>query len=189
MNLKKLIMKNMKILLICSVMVTTPTLHINESAPILSSTVYKKVLVKPVNRGKIKRFMKDIAKSESNNDYGAVSKRGHLGRYQFSPKTIKFLGNEVNDSVFLSSPKTQDQIMVQYMKYNRKILIKYIEEWDGKLFGNEIITESGILAAAHLVGPGGVKKFFNGDRKVKDGNGVYLSEYLTKYSGYDLQLN
>jgi hypothetical protein len=49
------------------------------------------------------------------------------------------------------------------------------------------ITESGILAAAHLAGPGNVKKFLrsNGTRSFNDGFGTSIKHYFKKFAGYD----
>jgi hypothetical protein len=50
------------------------------------------------------------------------------------------------------------------------------------------VTESGILAAAHLAGAGNVKKYLRsyGENDVEDAYGTSISEYLEKFSGYDL---
>ena len=52
----------------------------------------------------------------------------------------------------------------------------------------DVITESGILAAAHLAGPGNVKKFFKKGVEFKDGNGTKMTSYLTQFSGYELNI-
>ena len=50
----------------------------------------------------------------------------------------------------------------------------------------ELVTESGLLAAAHLGGAGSVKKWFRTGKVRKDGNGVKITTYMTKFSGYKL---
>lgn len=60
-----------------------------------------------------------------------------------------------------------------------------------QIFGKKIrgisITESGILAAAHLGGPGSVKRFLksNGNRRSTDDFGTSISEYMQDFAGYD----
>ena len=49
------------------------------------------------------------------------------------------------------------------------------------------ITDSGILAAAHLAGPGNVKKFFRKGYEFKDGNGTKMTSYLQRFSNYKLE--
>jgi hypothetical protein len=50
-----------------------------------------------------------------------------------------------------------------------------------------MITESGILAAAHLGGTGSVRKFLksNGKYKCKDQYGSSVQHYLRIFSGYE----
>ncbi len=137
---------------------------------------------------KMALFLRAIGKAESGNNYEAVNRYGHLGRYQFHPKTINTLGYDVDDSTFLSTPHLQDKVMLDYMRYNKRILKRYIKKWNGKIINDRIITESGILAAAHLVGPGGVIKYFDNGIDSSDGNGVRVSKYLHKFSGYKIKI-
>jgi hypothetical protein len=133
-------------------------------------------------------FLEKISKRESSNRLKVISKNGHMGKYQFSPKTLTWLG--YNDyEKFLNSSDLQDEVMIKYLKKNKKILHRYINKWDNKVLNGKLITESGILAAAHLVGPGGVIEFFKTMEEVVDGNGVKISEYLFKFSGYNLLLD
>ena len=50
------------------------------------------------------------------------------------------------------------------------------------------ITESGILAAAHLSGPGNVKKYLRGTGKedFKDALGTSISYYMNYFKNFDL---
>ena len=50
---------------------------------------------------------------------------------------------------------------------------------------NIIITESGLVAGAHLKGLGGVKQFLKGNDNV-DALGTKISEYIEKFAGYEL---
>jgi hypothetical protein len=66
-------------------------------------------------------------------------------------------------------------------------LRKDIERFEGEIIGGILITESGIIAAAHLAGPGNVKKFlrsFGGHNK-SDAYGSSVRYYMKKFSGYD----
>lgn len=133
-------------------------------------------------------FLKLISQKESNNRLGVVSKRGHLGLYQFHPKTLKQLGMDVTVQKFLKNRDLQDKAMLSYLKQNKKVLKNEIEKYSGKNLNGKIITESGILAAAHLSGPQSVKNFLKYGKDRSDGNGVKISYYLIKFSGYDLIL-
>lgn len=139
-------------------------------------------------KGGLTKFLNVISKRESRGRSDVVSKNGHLGKYQFSSKTLEWIGFEVGIDEFLKSPKMQDDAMIKYLKVNKKILRRIIKKWDKRYINENQITESGILAAAHLVGPGGVIDFFNKGIMVTDSSGVKITDYLFKYSGYDLGL-
>ena len=49
-----------------------------------------------------------------------------------------------------------------------------------------LVTESGLLAAAHLGGQGSVKKWFRNGKITQDGNGVKITHYMQKFGGYNL---
>ena len=54
--------------------------------------------------------------------------------------------------------------MKKLLLYNKKHLQKYINRFDGQVINGILVTESGLLAAAHLGGAGSVK---NGLEQVK----------------------
>ena len=71
----------------------------------------------------------------------------------------------------------------------QKKLLKYIKLYEGETVHGILITESGILAAAHLAGPGRVRKFFRRGSEFKDGFGTSMTSYLKEFSGYDLKVD
>lgn len=134
-------------------------------------------------------FLDAIGHRESSNRYDVVNGWGYMGKYQFGKKTLKALGYDVSKKEFLNSPYLQEQAMLDLLNHNKKILNNYIEYWDGKTINGKVITESGILAAAHLAGPGNVKRYLKKGKDFKDGNGTKLTSYLTQFSGYKLNLD
>lgn len=134
-------------------------------------------------------FLDAIGHRESSNRYDVVNGWGYMGKYQFGKRTLKALGYDVSKKEFLSSPYLQEQAMLDLLIHNKKILNNYIEYWDGKKINGKVITESGILAAAHLAGPGNVKRYLKKGKDFKDGNGTKLTSYLTQFSGYKLNLD
>lgn len=128
-----------------------------------------------------------LAFKESQGKYDVVNSLGYMGKYQFGKATLKGLG--VNDSVnFLQDPILQEEVFLKYVKYNYKSLSPYIKKYAGKKIGGVVVTESGILAAAHLSGAAGVKKFLatNGNEGKKDAYGASIRSYMTMFAGYDL---
>lgn len=149
-----------------------------------------KVSPKPKFKGKLPAFLHQIGKSEGLGSYETVSRAGYLGMYQFHPRTLAYIGVDVTPDEFLTNPELQDSVMVEYMRMNARGLDKVIKYYSGKEVNGVYITKAGILAGAHLVGPGGVLAFFRPDKydyKTVDGNGVHVSVYMTKFAGYDLR--
>ena len=70
---------------------------------------------------------------------------------------------------------------------NKYELQEYINFYEGKVVDGVKITESGILAAAHLGGTGSVKRFLesNGKRKCKDEYGTSIKNYMRDFGGYE----
>ena len=145
--------------------------------------------IKPIEINQTEMFLNAIGHRESTNRYDVVNKWGYMGKYQFGRKTLKNLGYEISKEEFLNSPHIQEKAMLDLLEHNKNILQSYIDYWDGKIINGVEITESGILAAAHLAGPGNVKKYFQKGKNFKDGNGTKLTSYLTQFSGYDINLD
>ena len=123
---------------------------------------------------------------ESQNKYHKVNTLGYMGKYQFGKETLKSIG--ISDSArFLSNPRLQEKAFVTLLSRNKYILQDYIKKYEGKVVSNIKITESGILAAAHLGGAGSVIKFFksNGERRVKDEYGTSVRSYLKEFAGFE----
>jgi hypothetical protein len=150
-------------------------------------------------KGDLYVFLNAMAERESNNNPHVVNRFGYMGKYQFGGKTLWGLGRrfKVTRAEFLGDVELQDRAMMMYLKDNRARLREIIVEYDGNWYNGIYITESGILAGAHLIGPYGVMAYFNPDYRIvrngrtvrprlKDGNGTSVEEYLETFSGYVL---
>jgi len=133
-------------------------------------------------------FLFAIGHQESGNRYFIVNRYGYMGKYQFGKSTLKTLKIKVTKEAFLNSPDLQEYAMQQLLKYNKKKLQKYIDKFDGQIINGILITESGLLAAAHLGGAGSVRKWFRNGKIKKDGNGVKITTYMQRFSDYTLYL-
>tara|TARA_X000001316_G_scaffold3035_2_gene544 strand:+ start:93 stop:674 length:582 start_codon:yes stop_codon:yes gene_type:complete len=131
-------------------------------------------------------FLHSIGERESSNRYDVVNSYGYMGKYQFGKATLRGLGYRVTQEEFLNSPDLQEKAMLDLLQHNKNKLSKYIEKYDCSFLNGIYITESGILAAAHLAGPGNVKKFFKRGRDFHDGYGTSMTSYMIKFSGYKL---
>ena len=134
------------------------------------------------------KFLDDLGFRESSNNYHAVNQFGYLGKYQFGRKTLDALGYEnVTNRQFLENHSIQEEAMYALLNHNRKILRRQISKYVGQTIAGVYITESGLLAAAHLAGPGNVKKFLRKGYEFKDGNGTKMTSYMVKFSNYKLE--
>ena len=134
-------------------------------------------------------FLSAIGFRESGNRYDITNTFGYMGKYQFGRSTLKGLGYKVSKKEFLNNPDLQEEAMLSLLKHNKEKLQKYIDVFDGKTINGIYITESGILAAAHLGGQGSVRRYFRNGKVFKDGNGTKITSYMDKFSGYDIALN
>lgn len=133
-------------------------------------------------------FLEALGMRESSNNYKAINKYGYLGKYQFGKKTLKGLGYKISTNDFLNNPKIQEEAMIKLLLHNKKILKRHIRKYDGEMLHGVYITESGLLAAAHLAGPGNVKKWIRSGKDFEDGLGTKMTSYLRKFGDYRLIL-
>ncbi len=131
-------------------------------------------------------FKEALAFKESRGNYFTVNDLGYLGKYQFGAETLKLLG-VYNPEYFLYTPELQEKAFLANSERNKWILRKDIARFVGMEIHGTTITESGILAAAHLAGPGNVKKFLRsrGGYNLSDAYGTSISYYMKQFSGYD----
>ncbi|MEE9363323.1 MAG: hypothetical protein V3U92_12065 [Cellulophaga sp.] len=132
-------------------------------------------------------FREALAFKESQGNYFVINTLGYLGKYQFGVGTLQLMG-VYNATLFLQSPALQEKAFYTNTSRNKWILRRDIKRFVGKNIGGVEITESGILASAHLAGPGNVKKFLrsNGGYDVNDEYGTTITNYMKKFSGYDV---
>jgi len=128
-----------------------------------------------------------LAFKEYQGKYTVVNTLGYLGKYQFGRTTLRRF-KIYNTTAFLKNPELQEKAFVALCKVNKWILRKDIQQSLGKSINGIEVTESGILAAAHLSGAGNVKKFLrsNGALNFSDAYGSTIQSYLKKFSGYDV---
>lgn len=131
-------------------------------------------------------FREAVAFKESRGNYRIVNDFGYMGKYQFGLETLKLLGI-YNANDFLYKPELQEKAFMANAQRNKWVLRNDISRFEGKKINGINITESGILAAAHLAGPGSVKKFLRsyGNDSFSDAFGTSIRSYMKKFSGYD----
>lgn len=131
-------------------------------------------------------FKEAIGFKESRGEYDAVNNLGYMGKYQFGRGTLQMIGIR-NTQEFLQNTRWQEAAFAANTARNKWILRRDIKRFDGRYVGGVYVTESGMLAAAHLAGPGNVKKFLRSGGAItfNDAFGTSIKYYLKKFSGYD----
>ena len=143
------------------------------------------------NKCKTDDFMNAVAFKESRMRIDVVNTYGMLGKYQFSRTTLNGIGfKHVTSDEFLKNESIQDSAMIALMKENQRGLKRQIKKYVGKTIDNIYITESGILAAAHLAGAGSVRKWFRtkGKKTRVDGYGTSIEMYMSKFANYKINI-
>ncbi|UGS21776.1 peptidoglycan-binding protein LysM [Flavobacterium cyclinae] len=148
----------------------------------------EEILIKVPQVGKsFAGFAQKMAYKESRGILHLVNPYGYMGKYQFGRSTLRTVG--IYDfQEFLRNAKWQDEAFKALIARNKWELRKEIPKYTGRVINGVEITESGLIAAAHLGGASSVKKYLrsNGRSGFKDGFGTSLSSYIRKFSNYDI---
>ncbi len=169
------------------------TLKVNEPTKVLfpkNKTAFTPTLASPPFLGRsFVGFKEALAFRESSGNYFVTNSLGYLGKYQFGVGTLELMG-VYNGNSFLNDPILQEKVFETNIARNKWILRRDILKFVGKKIKGIEITESGMLAAAHLAGPGNVIKYLRsyGKIDVKDAYGTTITKYIKKFSGYDISL-
>jgi hypothetical protein len=159
-----------------------------KSKPIVEMSVKITVPELVIIKTSHEQLLNAMGHRESTNNYTVVNKFGYMGRYQFGQSTLKTLKINVSRTEFISNPVLQEKAMYLLLKHNKRKLKRYINKYEGKIIHGVLVTESGVLAAAHLGGAGSVRKWFRTGQIRSDGNGVKITSYMKLFGGYNLNI-
>jgi hypothetical protein len=136
----------------------------------------------------IEIFMEMVAEIESGGNYKVVNQIGMMGKYQFSPRTVRSLGFNITREEFLGNPLLQDSVMVAYMRLNDQELSNLIRRYEGTTHNGVLITRAGIIAGAHFAGTGGMRRYLasRGQDTTVDINGTHIQQYISRFSDFHL---
>ncbi len=140
------------------------------------------------------KFLDALGAKESSNNWKTYNQYGYIGEWQLGKAALKDIGyNHITFQAFKNNPyifpRAEQLIAVtKLIDLNTKKLEPYIIKYVGDTIKGIKITKSGILAGAHLGGPGGVIKFLdsNGSIDRKDALGTPLSHYFNTFNNYNL---
>jgi hypothetical protein len=139
------------------------------------------------------RFINDLGRRESGNNWQCVNIIGCFGEWQFAESTVQFLGfKNVTLKKFRANPyifprELQWKVLESLIKVNL-VLMKDYEHFIGDTIKGVPISKSGMIAAAHLGGARSVKLFLTSDGRLdkEDVLGTAVSNYMKRFSFYDI---
>lgn len=164
-----------------------PTTDLSYEFPLVGEAQEEGKLAIPYVGKTYMGFKQALGVRESYGLYKIVNSFGYMGKYQFGKSALKSIG--ITDTkMFLDDPVLQEKAFDALVAKNKWILRKEIERFEGKKINGITVTESGIIAAAHLGGAGSVKRFLRsgGADGFSDGYGTSVRSYLKAFSGYDV---
>ena len=134
-----------------------------------------------------KDYLLKLAKRESSYNPKAVS-GSYKGLYQFGKAALDTVGYTMDQ--YLGDINIQHDSALKLAKFNEKLLQNELQNV-GKNIKGINITRNGIRAAAHLLGPKAVRKFFAPKQlqntlyrnvRDKDANGTTVADYLKLFA-------
>lgn len=155
-------------------------------------------------------FLNDLGARESGGNYKAFNKYGYAGKYQmgeaglidagYYKKASKVYNNDWSGSFtgkdgvksiqdFLNNPAAQENAQIVFKKRQWGYLKAVgAHKYSGQIINGYEITDSGLLAGAHLKGAGAVIEYLKsgGQNNSKDAFGTSVESYIKKFAGYDV---
>ncbi|MFP4698701.1 MAG: hypothetical protein ACLFMO_08355 [Eubacteriales bacterium] len=200
-------MKKLIILLFLLISVSTTTSTSNRDPEVVRKEAllnYERMLyqqevdrTKRMHAKELDNFLEHLAKRESSNNPTVINTYGYIGKYQFGRAALLDVGyTDVTTLKFRKDPTIfpeaeQDSAVVKLMKLNKERIGNLLDEYQGKTINGIEITEAGLLAAAHLAGAGGVKRFLKSGGKYNpsDGYSTKLTDYLKDFQHHKINVN
>lgn len=154
-------------------------------------------------------YLSALCTRESGCNPSSINDSGYIGNFQMGEAALIDAGYYIKDGTknndwkgqwtgkngineladFYASPAKQTQAINDYnAKQWGYIKANGSDQYLGKTINGILMTESGLLAGAHLVGAGGLHKFLASGGTVvpKDGNQVTVTNYIAKFNGYNI---
>lgn len=147
-------------------------------------------------------FLDALAVAESSDQYDAENRYGYLGRYQMGELALReadFLDENGNWTAvaksygiaskgdFLNSPEGQDAAILACHKRLWGYILHYgLNDYVGMTYQGVLVTDSGLLAACHLIGAKAMEQALKNDEPAYDANRMSAGEYMERFADYDI---
>lgn len=189
-------MKQIWIVLIILLPLITKAPPISERVFNIQVNHLKEIIQQRKEAIELQRFLLDLRTKESTNRWKITNRYGYMGYYQFGNAALQAIGYgyittkkfRKNPNIF--PPELQHKAAEKLLQHNSRILKPYYR-YIRHLINGIVVTESGLLAAAHLGGAGNVIKFLDscGEIDFADGNGTLISDYLEEFGNYKIKIS
>ena len=148
----------------------------------------------PSSRGTFSAFVEALGQRESGGHYGAFNDIGYIGKFQFGEAALQDTGYYLGDSTsntndwtgswtgldgvrslsdFMHNVFAQEAAVRSLMMRNWQTLERiHATDYLGEVAGGVSVTASGLLAGAHLGGPGAVKRYLRTDGRENPSDGA-----------------
>lgn len=156
-------------------------------------------------------FINAYGQFESGNSYGFVSSPGYLGRFQFGEEALQAIGFYGGDSTsvldftgawtpaaaaygvvdkasFLAAPAAQDAaLQAWFERVNDDLRALDLDRFQGQTLNGVVVTKSGLIAGASLVGVWALRDYLqsDGQKVTGDYNGTTVADYIRVFADYD----
>jgi hypothetical protein len=149
--------------------------------------------------GDYTNYLRAIAQRESSQVADRVNTSGYMGLFQMGCRSLIDTGYMNNNcqwtgqngitsqAAFLANPNVQTAAINQYNQLQWGYIQRLgLSQYIGQTINGVAITQSGLIAGAHLVGVGGLQNWLRsgGANVPRDGNGVPVSDYVAQFCGY-----
>ena len=134
--------------------------------------------------GKFRVFADSLATIISNKKYDTIFENGSLGKYAIGNMCLKDLGFSPTKKFrenFLKDTLLQEESFRVICMINKYRMRNYIDKYNGNVYNNVSISESGLLAGAHIIGATTLKSWFANDYKNDE-----MVEVIKKMNGFNL---
>ena len=132
-----------------------------------------------------------LSKTESGGNYQAQNSEGFTGKYQWGQARLNDY-NKANGTAFsMAEFKATPQVQEAAQKWHEGDIMSQLGGYAGRVVNGITMTPGAIIAAAHLGGIGGARKFIesNGAYDPADSNGTHLSDYAKTHGGANVSVS
>lgn len=141
--------------------------------------------------GKAANVYASLFGTESGGNFSAKNEEGYMGRSQFGQSrlddfTQRFGVGRITPEQFRKDPALQEKVEQWHFRdINESIDRDDLTKYEGTVINGVPVTRSGMIAAAHLGGTGGMKRYLESGGKYdpSDSNGTSLSGYMRTHGG------